>query len=193
MSSNNQPSANLAPAATQSNPAFNTSTGPSSLTLNASQHPTTVTVPLLAEMTSVAHIKTSDPRTHAGIQHMMAMFESVRLDDISFTIILTPGISRKVIWGVNTGIQPTTLSELLKQPVAGLVPAAQYGTVVEQIVYPPHSFGRELKAPNLGNPSPVYHFIYEGGTPQASTVDVTIRGHITITYGGFGLINAVTF
>ncbi|UZC46351.1 hypothetical protein [Sclerotinia sclerotiorum deltaflexivirus 3] len=193
MSPNNQPSANLAPAATQSNPAFNTDIGPSSLTLIASQHPTSVTIPLLAEMNSTAHTKTFDPRSHDGIRQMMSMFESVRLDEISFTIILTPGISRKVIWGVNTGIQPVSFTELLKQPVAGLVPAAQYGTVVEQIVYPPNSFGRELKAPNLGNPSPVYHFIYEGGTPPATSADVLIRGPIPITSSGFGLINALTF
>lgn len=115
------------------------------------------------------------------------LFESVRLEAISFTVALPPGSGVRGFYCACASKTPPT-GHYLAQPLAGFIGGGHYGTTKETFALPSnHSFGRELKASNIGNAPPVFHFKIEG----LADTPCYIRGEVTVSFSGHGLLHAL--
>jgi len=196
MSNLSATNASLAPSASTGAPStFIHQDGASAMTVSAAPAPRNITIPfVITGITATQNTKSLDLGS-LGNQMLFSMFESVELISLEFTIIVTPGSKKKVFYALdgNTKISSNDLQSL-NAPIAGLVPGAEYGMSITTVVLPSnHSFGRELKASVLGNPTPTLHLGYFGSTPAQTTADVIVRGFATVKVSGVGLISALTF
>jgi len=148
-----------------------------------------VTYPFYATLSMNSPTIHLSMKTDFGKSTMFALFESVRLLDLEFTIYLNAGVTKSVLYAiVATETEP---SDYMNAPIMGITPGAAYGSSVVTVALPkPHSFGAELKAIALGNPPPSVFVKYTGGAPSDKANDVLIRGHVKLIASGHGIISA---
>lgn len=189
--SSTTPSLSTVPSVITAPPGTLTAAGPSALTVGSAPVRSSVTIPVVFEFSMAAPSLSFDPRSSAVFQAPFTLFESVHLESAEFTLWIYPGSGRRVQYAVSGSASAP--ANFLAAPLGGVFAGAAYNTTTNEVVLPPeHSFGRELKAVNVGNPSPCFHFVYAGGTAAATSVDVALRGNIRVSFSGFGIVPAIS-
>jgi len=144
-----------------------------------------ITIPFYAVLKHTDGKCTFNPRLNSGVKQLTTYFESARLVDVGCTITINGGKDSMVSVGFSTGANPPTSFEgFLALPTAVVLSGADTGSVTHEVRLPPeHSFGTELKAACVGNPSPVLHVCVDTGTPTIAMV----RGSISMSVTGVGV------
>jgi hypothetical protein len=120
---------------------------------------------------------------------LCTFFESVQLESFAATFTILPGVTRRVDFAFTAEAGPHADLDWQSQPVAGIIAGAKDFTIRESVVLPSdHSFGREIKGLNVGNPPPRFRALYTGGVAGSDTHDVVVRCVIRIRCSGTGVI-----
>jgi hypothetical protein len=162
--------------------------GPSEIALHARSDSLTRTIPINFVLTAAAPNNNLRLREHTVFLAYFALFESVELLSATFTVYMTADTSHVVEWGISGTL--ATGTSILTAPISGLIGGSDSGMVTSVISLPAqHPFGKELKALNLGNPDPVFHFHGLGAT--GTTRICQVLGSISVRASGHGIIPAI--
>jgi len=161
------------------------------MSISAPAPPRRISVPLAFFLSGVTSTFSLDLRTHPGFQNLIRLYESASFVSAVFHVHVFPGVTRRVHFAVSGRANaPAAAVNYAAAPVYELVAGATYSTVVESVGLPhPATFGTELKAAVLGNATPKFYFLLEGGT--AGTDCAFVRGSITFTIAGAGLLSSI--
>jgi hypothetical protein len=161
--------------------------GEVSLTLTAAPAESIFTLPFSCTLSGALPCGRINVRTDADITKAFELFESVVLMSADFSMICHPGDGRMISLGV--GPVARTVEGMTSCPLYAVEVATSM--VPARLVFslpPDHAFGREVKAAQLSNPCPVFHFGYEGASaPDSTTPDVVVRGAFKFRASGFGI------
>jgi len=150
-----------------------------------------VTVPLFVRLTMAAPTQLINFRTQAALAQRYANYEFCELVSIKFEVTIGPGATRVAQWAYTTS--DTTPAHFQAESYAGQVNGHAHGAIKEVgELDPGHGFGRLLKGVNLGNPSPILHLNYSGGTAAATSADVWVKVWVTFAGRGAGIQPANT-
>jgi hypothetical protein len=166
--------------------------GPSTMAVSAAPARSEFELPISVELTAVDPEYRLDLRNDATFLGFFTLFESVRLESMVVSSVMLAGATRGLLLAfTGNAVKPV---RFLSQPIAAYSPGAAYLAVTHDFVLPPsHPFGRELKTVNLGNPAPILHVSYSGGSTGATTVDVKLRIKVRVSVGGVGLVSGPAF
>jgi len=128
-----------------------------------------------------------DPRRNHKILSRLALYESVHLVSASFVVRLMAGSHLSLHCTVTGDADP--LDNPMSAPIWRVLDGAAYGNASMSFALgDDHAFGRELKAPALGNASPVFCFDLTGAVESSVTTEATVRGVLQLSVRGVGVL-----
>lgn len=172
------------------NPAANT-LAPSTLFLTPSGPPFVTCAVFSFALTPAANSLSLDFLTHTGFISRFSVFESVRLEHISLSVLLRPSSARSFVFAFtnNQAAAPTTVEEFLSWTHSDLVCGASNGSIKNTYDYPSLApFGLEVKARHVGNSPPFLHGIYSGGTTGGTNVECYVKITVRVSCSGHGIV-----
>lgn len=120
------------------------------------------------------------PMNNVSIAVLTAIFESVHLDSAQFTFTVDKSSDNDIYFGVNGGAALSGDSWYAAH-IFACFGGSDQGIVTHKYDLPPDMpFSRELKAANLGNPPPTFHF----GLSATATGGVTVQCNFDLTVSG---------
>jgi hypothetical protein len=166
--------------------------GPSSMAVSAAPARTSFEIPFSVYLTGTDPKYRLNLRQDADFLGYFKMFESVQLESVVVSSTMLAGSTRRLLLAFTGSDTPPT--RFLSESVAAISCGAAYLAVLHDFVLPPsHPFGRELKTAVLGNPAPVLHVEYTGGSTGGTSEDVTLRIVVRVSVGGVGIITGSSF
>lgn len=173
-------------------PVANASDQPSTLTLQASSSLDKVALTFVSMLSGNLPVLTFNLRSNTTFVTQMELFESVKLESFDWDVVLMPGSSARLYWCFDTVARPANAHHYLAKPFGGVFVGSEGASTPCKASLPSnHPFGRELKALNLGNKPPVFHFRLVGA-PANAEVGAVVRGVAVVSFYGRGVISANT-
>lgn len=162
-------------------------TGPTeTMFLRAPSAPDTVTLLLLVELASNKKY-TFSPTLNEQLALVFLIYESVHLLDYYLDVELDQGKAHKFHFAVTTTQKDP--QRYRSAPIYHSLYGSDLSGTKARITESSANFGKEIKAPALGNPPPHFHFHMQGGT--SSDEILVVRMFATFKYAGRGVIPAI--
>jgi len=161
-------------------------TAPSGMYINPVGYPTQPTFTLLLRLRSGSK-QSLDLTTNDVLNTALMLFESARIQAIHMDIFLDTGKTILLHMAVTTSRAPP--DDLSFAPIYVRAGGNDMQPVEKTWDMPENAFGQEIRALNLGNPPPQFHFKLSGGSGTGYIA--TIRMQITLLLGGYGILPAI--
>jgi hypothetical protein len=163
---------------------------PSAMFLSPAPTPSVLHIPFAACISNGHYFKIS-LAGGGNFSTLMMPYESVQLQSFKFEAILAGQPTSSFSFAVTSGrARPEDAMDWLSAPIRMSFYGSSMGPTNSGFELPAdHPFGRELKAPHVGNPPPYFHFKFDGAAGES----VLLRGTLSLRVGGVGVMVAVQF
>jgi hypothetical protein len=163
---------------------------PSAMFLSPAPPPSVLHIPFAACISNGRYFKIA-LAGGGNFSTLMMPYESVLLQSFKFEAILVGQPTSSFSFAATTSrARPEDPMDWLSSPVRMSFYGSSMGPNVSGFELPAdHPFGRELKAPHVGNPPPYFHFKFDGDAGES----VLLRGTLSLRVGGVGVMTAVQF
>jgi hypothetical protein len=171
---------------------FPVSVLPSTRDITTAPAPREILLPFVSLLSGKTPRLCFDVATSNLFKNLVSPYESAQLLEFSASVRISPGVGLQVDMGAYAKGDPPL--EFFSSPVWHRVSGATYSYVESSFSLPnTHPFGRELKAPTVGNPRPVFFFVLTGAVAESTETDAIVRGLIRFSVHGSGVMEALVF